>query len=341
MKINWMEQWATSSQASLETEMKVQRLLKLPTASHTMNVINKHVWSGEAMEGVNRNARQRGYEARDKEEMLEKAKYLHKEGYSQVKIAKILGVNRGTLRRWNEEMKMFEIRKCGEAGKLANKKYDYNENYFSDIKTPNQAYLVGYILGDGTIFDRQKSKRLVLTVAEEDKQLICDIAKELNMQEAVKFRKRNAPNEQNKYSLTINSTKMCNDLIRLGITPKKTGSETWIEFNSDELQWCFLRGVFDADGNIRVYKRYYKKRDKSYLKARFGITGSRKLLEGVLKFLKSKGIAKNVQALTEKEGCFDLHISSINDVKKLFHHLYQHGDIKLNRKYVIFSSLMI
>lgn len=36
------------------------------------------------MEGVNRNTRQRGYEARDKEEILKKAKDLHKEGYSQV-----------------------------------------------------------------------------------------------------------------------------------------------------------------------------------------------------------------------------------------------------------------
>jgi len=306
-----------------------------------MNVINKNVWSVETMEGVNRNTRRRGYEARDKEEMLKKAKDLHKEGYSQVKIAKILGVSRGTLRRWNEEMKMFEIRNPGEAGKLANKKYNYCENYFSDIKTPNQAYLVGYILGDGTIFDRKKSKRLVLTLAEEDKQLIYDIAKELNMQEAIKFRKRNAPNEQNKYSLTINSTKMCNDLMRLGITPKKTGNETWIEFNSDELQWSFLRGVFDADGNIRVYKRYYQERDKTYLKTRFGITGSKQLLEGILKFLKSKGIGQNVHSLTEKEGCFDLYISSIKDVNKLFHHLYQHGDIKLNRKYVTFSSLMI
>jgi DNA-binding transcriptional regulator WhiA len=101
----------------------------------------------------------------------------------------------------------------------------------------------------------KKSKRLVLTLAEEDKQLLYDIAKELNMKEALKFRKRNAPNEQNKYSLIINSTKICNDLIQLGIMPQKTGNEPWIEFNNDELQWSFLRGVFDADGNIRVYKR--------------------------------------------------------------------------------------
>ncbi len=57
--------------------------------------------------------------------------------------------------------------------------------------------------------------------------------------------------------------------------------------------------------------------------------------------VKSKSMAKNVHSLTEKEGCFDLYISSVKDVKKLFHHLYQHGDIKLNRKYVTFSSLMI
>jgi transposase len=110
---------------------------------------------------------------------MKKAKYLHEQGYSQVKIAEMLGINRGTLKRWNEEMKMFEIRKPGEAGKLANKKYDY----------------------------------------------------------------------------------------------------------------------------------------------------------------KSKDIAQNVNTLTEKTGCFDLYISSIEDLRKIFHYLYQHGDIKLNRKYEKFSDL--
>ncbi len=53
-------------------------------------------------------------------------------------------------------------------------------------------------------------------LAEKDKQLLCDIGQELNMVEVIKFRKKNKPNEQNKYSLTVNSTKMCNDLITLG-----------------------------------------------------------------------------------------------------------------------------
>ncbi|WP_260412250.1 LAGLIDADG family homing endonuclease [Alkalihalobacillus sp. TS-13] len=226
-------------------------------------------------------------------------------------------------------MMMFDSRKPGDAGKLANKKYNYNENYFSVIKTPNQAYLVGYILGDGTIFDRVKSKRLVLTLAENDKQLLDDIASEMNMREAIKFRRNKAPNEQNKYSLTINSTKMCNDLIRLGVTPRKTGKETWIDFQNDTLQWSFLRGIFDADGNIQVYQRYYFNRNKTYLKTRFGITGSRELLKGILEFLQSNNIVNNVKVIRQKQGCFDLHISSIKDVKTIFTHLYKHGDIKL------------
>ncbi|ARA99161.1 hypothetical protein GD3902_14645 [Geobacillus thermodenitrificans] len=113
-----MQQWATSSRASLETEMKVQRLLKLPTALGTLRITNTVSW-GRAMEGVNRIPRQRGYEARDREEIMKKAKYLHEEGYRHVKIAMMLGISRGTLMRWNKEQGVFQTRAPGEAGKLA------------------------------------------------------------------------------------------------------------------------------------------------------------------------------------------------------------------------------
>lgn len=176
---------------------------------------------------------------------------------------------------------------------------------------------------------------MVLSLAEQDKQLLYDIAKELNMVEAIKFRKRNALNEQNKYSLVINSTKMCNDLIRLGVTPKKTSKESWIEFGNIDLQWAFLRGFFDADGHIRVYYR------NGYLKTRVGFTGSKLLLLSILSFLQSNGIGKNVKSIFPKQGCSDLYISSIKDVKAMYELLYKHGDIKLDRKYNKFSSLMI
>lgn len=279
--------------------------------------------------------RRRIYGARDKEELINKIVFLHKQGYSQVDIANKLEVSRGTIKRWNDELNFIKARTPGDAGKLKNKIYHYNENYFEDILTANQAYLTGYITGDGTVFDRNKSKRLVLSLAETDRQLLVDISKELNMYEGIKFRKKNAENEQNKFSLVINSTKMCNDLISHGIGPRKTGNEKWLDFQDNELQWAYLRGFFDADGHIRVYIR------NGYKKARLGFTGNPEFLKKILFFMKSQGLAQNVHSITHKQGCSDLYISSIKDLTIIFNEIYKYGDIKLNRKYQKFSSLMI
>lgn len=287
------------------------------------------------MEGVNYSQRQRGYGAREKEELINAIVKLHNEGYSQVDIAKMLKISRGTILRWNKELEFITSRLPGEAGKMKSRIHEYNEDYFSNIQTPNQAYLVGYILGDGTVVDRKKSKRLVLSLAEEDKQLLYDIAEEFNMTEVVKFRNANAQNEQNKFSLLISSTKLCNDLISLGVTPKKTGKEKWINLNDEKLQWAFLRGFFDADGHIRVYRR------NGWLKTRVGFTGTKEMLESILQFLKSYGIGQNVNSIHEKQGCYDLYISSVKEAQIMFSYLYKYGSIKLNRKYEKFSSLMI
>lgn len=288
----------------------------------------------EAKEKVNRNVRRRPYGARDKERLVQEIQKLHNEGYSQVDISKALNIGRGTILRWNKELNIFAPRTPGEAGKLKNKIYNYDDSYFQEINTPNKAYILGYITGDGTVYDRIKSKRLVLTLAEQDKQLLKDIGKELGVEKAIKFRRKNRQNEQNKYSLTINSTKMCNDLIALGIGPHKTGNEKWINLNNNELQWAYLRGIFDADGHIRIYQR------NGYLKARFGITAGEDLLTGALLFLKEQGFAKEVNTLHKKSGCYDLYLSSVVELKEIFPKLYKNGDIKLDRKYNKFLSLM-
>ena len=288
-----------------------------------------------AKEKVNHNIRQRGYGARDKERIIESIVQLHESGMSQVDIAKTLKISRRTIKTWNDELHFIQPRTPGEAGKLKNKKYDYDENYFENIQTANQAYIVGYITGDGTIVDKGKSKRIVMTLAEEDKELLYGIGEEMNIAEAIKFRKKSASNEQNKYSLPINSTKMCNDLIKMGITPQKTGYEKWINFNNESLQWAYLRGFFDADGHIRVYER------NGYQKARMGFTCNHDMLESILLFLKGHGFAKNVNTICPKQGCSDLYLSSIKELRELAKELYKHGDIKLNRKYEKFLSLMI
>ena len=80
---------------SSETMIKVQRLLKLPKVSKwNRTILNRGGTIMETMEGVNHDKRQRGYGARDKEEIIKTIIKLHKEGYSQVGIAKRLNISR-------------------------------------------------------------------------------------------------------------------------------------------------------------------------------------------------------------------------------------------------------
>ncbi|AHN24318.1 hypothetical protein T479_14385 [Lysinibacillus varians] len=160
----------------------------------------------------------------------------------------------------------------------------------------------------------------MLSLAEQDRQLLEDIAKELYMLNAIKFRRRRASNEQNKYALTINSTEMCNDLIKLGITPRKTGFERWVNFGREDLQWAYLRGFFDADGHISS-------------RGRLGFTGNCQMLLSLLQFLHDNQLALSVHKLYPKQGCVDLYITRKDDVKKIAQQLYKFGSIQLNRKY--------
>ncbi|WP_377912758.1 hypothetical protein [Bacillus songklensis] len=87
--------------------------------------------------------------------------------------------------------------------------------------------------------------------------------------------------------------------------------------------------------HIRVYGR------NGWLKTRVGFTGTKEMLESILQFLKSYGIGQNVNSIYEKQGCYDLYISSVKEAQSMFSYLYKYGNIKLNRKYEKFSSLMI
>lgn len=101
------------------------------------------------------------------------------------------------------------------------------------------------------------------------------------------------------------------------------------------MQWAFIRGFFDADGHIGVYGR------ENRMVQRVGFTGNLNMLSSLLEYLKSYDIGKRVNTISAKQGCYDLRISSKSDLKKVFSLMYKYGDIKLNRKYGKFSSLMI
>jgi hypothetical protein len=264
---------------------------------------------------------------------------------STVTIARQLGVCRNVI--W-EYMEMYglERRRPGAAGALKSRRHHLDEGYFAELgsEDDDKAYIAGFILGDGTLIDRGSAKRLQIGVADEDGDLLDQIATRLGDPSLVKRNIEPRTNaEQPKALLRIDSTRLVNDLVALGIPlGRKSGNEPFIRFPTDRLTWCFLRGVFDADGHIRVYERtgvVKGVRYGPYRRARWSITCGLPFVTGLRDFLVARGFALSDKCLQHKQGTGLIEVSHQETICRIGAAMYQYGSLWLLRKKCIFEML--
>ena len=125
------------------------------------------------------------------------------------------------------------------------RKYTLNENYFDNITSSNQAYILGFIYADGSI--NLNKNTLSICISEKDKSILEFIIKELEYSGNIKLKII----KNNKYSLlTIVSKKLINRLNELGIIQNKTYNSKNLPRISKSLFNDLLRGFFDGDGSI-------------------------------------------------------------------------------------------
>lgn len=188
---------------------------------------------------------------------------------STIQIAKIYGVNPSTITS-NMKKLGLPLRKIGESER-PNAKYQVDSSYFLNIDTPEKAYVLGFILSDGHI---SKKNKLMFAVHEKDADIIYKIRRELNSTHPIK-------NIRGKYiGMIITSKLLCDSLRNLGLTNHKT-----FDFNAGRLfssvvdvyKPDFIRGIFDGDGSICIYKYPYFKKHSFH----FGITGLKVTLDYV------------------------------------------------------------
>lgn len=114
------------------------------------------------------------------------------------------------------------------------------------------AYILGFVVADGCVCKRKgRRESYIFNITSKDKEILLKIRRSIGSDHpiGIKYNSLKMP-----YSyISICSRVICEDLIKLGINPRKTYNLNPIKvpckYFSD-----FVRGFFDGDGSVYTYK---------------------------------------------------------------------------------------
>jgi hypothetical protein len=131
-----------------------------------------------------------------------------------------------------------------------------NHEYFDKIDTELKAYFLGFIIADGSISDKPRSKgRFSIMITKDDGYILEKLKEELKIK--TKIREINhttdAKNRKPEVVLRWTSQHMLKTFNDYGILPSKTYDTTFsFNFNNipNKLLGHFIRGFIDGDGSF-------------------------------------------------------------------------------------------
>lgn len=177
---------------------------------------------------------------------------------------------RGKVGSWCE-MHYYRNRRHGSPDVRLVNVITFKEATFEAL-TSDSAWLLGLLWSDGNVYKNSVS------VVSMDEQLIRDAASVLCLSNGVYQRK-----DSKAWTIRFTSKKMVEDLARLGMTAAKSLTVGWPIGLSPELEWHFLRGVFDGDGCVSFRS---KKRNACMID---WSSGSKRFVDSLIGFLNRMG----------------------------------------------------
>ena len=245
-------------------------------------------------------------------------KLLLKSGMSYSEIGKrYSGINYRTV--------AYYIRKLGlqEFTKQHEKEMAMLGDFFEVIDTPEKAYVLGFILGDGYVSERQKDY-VEISVSISDKCVVDFIA---NVTKSNVYVDMTTNKAARKFpSATITKT-MHHIGKHLGGRLKQDRHYPRVK---PSLNRFLLLGFFDADGSIT----YGHRRDRNRFWANIAFTHHLKCLSGLQAFLcKELDISTMVYPKSD-ENAYVIKFAGKDDVMKFINYLYPDDSfVVLRRKY--------
>lgn len=204
--------------------------------------------------------------------------------------------------------------------------YYKNETFFNHIDNELKAYTLGFLFADGYVSNNEQYLSLQLNARDKAilKEIRDCIAPSMPLRYYAHVDRKRGKQYQSVY-FSIGSKVLCRQLIRLGMDTK-----TQIRGLPKELEYHFIRGLFDGDGCI-----FLRKSDHSY---RWLLLGERPLLEWVQdKLIESCDVGKN--KIYKKGGIWCLEYGGNRQVRRIKHYLYNNTTIYLQRKFKNFPTM--
>lgn len=254
---------------------------------------------------------------------------LYREGQSIRQIAERLNISQCTVG--------VRVRKAGiKRPKQMVYLHQIDATYFEIIDTEQKAYWLGFLYADGCV---NSNDALVLVLAAKDKAHVEQFKKDVGYTGPVytKAAKTSVIGKKVvrsgfQYGIAICRKKLCEDLIRLGCTRRKSLT---LQFPTpdqvpDHLLRHFIRGYFDGDGSISRSKEGNRDRYK------VSILGTAHFLKGVQDFLEKQEVKRTK---LKSKGCqYDIGHGGNNVVKRIHAILYHESTRSLERKRLLFED---
>ena len=213
--------------------------------------------------------------------------------------------------------------------------YDYDENYFSKINTPDKAYWLGFVYADGFISKREQGSP-VFGIGLGEPEPLEKIKKAMKSNKKIEvYKKTNGYSDKSMtYRLAFCSKQLVEDLEKWGCVENKTFKLKFPDFLNEDLVHHFIRGYFDGDGS--VFLHIQKTNNKEYVMLGSQFTGIKSFLEEMIKhfdFL-NKDEKCLYQDKRKETDCWTIHLNSNIRALKLYHYMYKDcpEDICLSRK---------
>lgn len=243
---------------------------------------------------------------------------LFNEGLTYNDISKSLNIPQYTVR--------YILKKGGLSRRVSNnksRKYTLNENFFKDINTETKAYLLGFLMADGSIDEERNTLRLMCG----DLEVVTLLQNSLETNKPIRFVKNNDKNSnyKNMYDISICSKVICSDLINNGIIKRKSYFSSFPNISQNLINH-FIRGYFDGDGHISTHLTF---------------TGNLNFLTQLKKIIYdlTKIDAKVYTRFPERNNSIiTLSYNKKSEIKILKEFLYNNSTVHLKRKHERFPE---